>query len=280
MTRLFAATLLLAASTPAAAADWEASAWVGPSFPFYEQSFSFDPGALDVPFPEATIRQRSVYSLDGRGGVSLGLSLARQGRIAGVEARLDTADVHVETRGAQYDVSARLPAPIGAVSTVVDLGTGTGDLARLTPLSLNVRLRAPGRLAPFASAGLSYLPGFRFVIRQRIGAALPFVGGSGLDVAEVEIPAEAVPGEEDGEGRFGWNAGAGLRQTVSPRVALAVEGRYFSFQRQTLHWGAPRGSSALPALQREIVRQVTSRLEPVRFNPAFFQAVAAVSLRF
>ena len=129
----------------------------------------------------------------------------------------------------------------------------------------------------FASGGVSYLPGFRFEIRQLLEASIG--DGPLLPLAEVVLPAEALP-EEEGDGRWGWNAGGGLQWSVNDRVRLLAEGRYFWFQRQTLFWGEPSGTGTLPSLQRDIVRQLTDELDPVRFNPTFFQATAGIVLAF
>jgi opacity protein-like surface antigen len=269
--------LLCAFAAPvASAADWEVAVHGGTTFPFYEQSFEFDPGSVAI--PGTTVTEEGVFRLDGKGGLALGASLSVQGRVLGLEARLDTADVRVETIGARYEISTRLPPPLPNVTTTVDLGGGDLDLERLRPVSLNLRFRSPGRTSFVASGGISYLPAFRFVVRQGVSIRLPFLA-SGTDVAHITLPAEALPGD-DSEGRLGWNAGAGLHYAFGPRLALVVEGRYFRFQRQTLEWGEPESSIPLPQFQAEIVRQVAERLDPVRFNPTFFQASAGLALRF
>ena len=270
------ALALLLAATGVQAAEWEAAVHAGPTFPFYEQSFEFDPGGITGP-GGVTIDEHGVFRLEGRGGIALGASLAFHPVPAlGLEARVDTADVDVTTGGASYDVRANVP-PFGQLSTTVAFTEGEGDLERLRPLSLNLRLRSPGDFGVFASGGVSYLPGFRFVIRQPIEASLG--DGPLVPVGEVGLPAEALP-EEEGDGRWGWNAGGGLQWRVAARVRLQAEGRYFRFQRQTLFWGEPEGTGPLNALQRDLVRQITADLEPARFNPTFFQATAGVALSF
>ena len=271
------ALALLLSATAVQAGEWEAALHVGPTFPFYEQTFEFDPGAVTGP-GGVTIDEEGVFRLEGRGGISLGASLAFHPVPAfGLEARIDTADVDVTTDGVSYDVRASLPPPIGTLRTTVAFTEGEGDLERLRPVSLNLRVRSPGALGVFASGGVSYLPGFRFVIRQPVEASLG--DGPQLPVGEVSLPAEALP-EEEGDGRWGWNAGGGVQWRVAPRVRLQAEGRYFYFQRQTLFWGEPEGTGPLNALQRDLIRQITAQLDPVRFNPTFFQATAGVALSF
>jgi opacity protein-like surface antigen len=270
-----AAVTLLLAALPAAAGDWEVAAWAGPTFPGFEQSFEFDPGRVTI--PGVIVDEAGVFRMDGRGGIAFGGSLAfHPVPVLGIEARLDTADVDVTTSGAQYDLRANVP-PFGPVRATVAFTEGEGDLERLTPVSLNLRLRAPGPLGLFASGGVSYLPGFRFEIRQPVEAALG--DGPLLPIGEVTLPAEALPGEE-GEGRWGWNVGGGLQVQVAPRVRLLAEGRYFWFQGQTLFWGEPEGSGALAGIPGEIVRQIAGELEPVQFKPTYWQATAGVALRF
>ena len=274
--KILAVLLTLALPAAATAADWEAAIFAGPTFPFYEQSFEFDPGSITGP-GTIVVDEQGVFRLDGNGGLSVGASLAFYPASAfGLEARIDTADVDVGTEGARYDVRANIP-PFGNLRTTVAFTEGEGDLERLRPLSLNVRLRTPGTLSAFASGGASYLPGFRFVIRQPIEASLG--DGPLVPVGEVSLPAEALP-DEEGDGRWGWNAGGGFQWTAGPRVKVFAEGRYFYFQRQTLFWGEPQGSGTLDVLQRDLVRQITEDLEPVRFNPTFFQATGGISFSF
>jgi len=281
--RLLLATCLLAGFARGAAAEgWELTASAGKVFPFYDQTFEYDPGALASPIPGATLEQRGVFRLDARGGLALNLALARDlGRHAALEARLDTADVSVNTIGARYHLRANLPAPLPPLSTDVDLGTGTVDLERLRPLSLDLKLQGGRRARVAVSAGASWLPGFRLVVSQAIGIGLPGLTGSrlALDVAQVGLTAEALPSER-GQGRFGGNAALSIGVPLGGRVTLVLDGRYFRFQKQTLQWGRAQTSSALPAVQESLVRQVESRLEPVVFNPTFFHTSLGLALGF
>ena len=283
MARLVLAACVLALLTrPAGAEGWEIAVSAGRVFPFYKQSFTYDPGALASPIGGATLEQRGAFRLDARGGLALNLSIARRiGSRAAVVARLDTADVQVDTTGAQYRLQLNLPAPLPPISTDVDLGTGTVDLERLKPLSLDVEVHTGKRLRVAASAGPSWLPAFRFVVNEGIGVGLPGLGASrlGLDVGQVTLSAEALP-TDTGQGRFGVNAGMTADWPIGRRASVRVDGRYFRFQKQTLQWGRATTTGALPAIEEDLVRQVESRLEPVVFNPTFFHASAGVALRF
>ena len=277
-----AIVLAAAAASPLAAEDWEITASAGKVFPFYDQTFEYDPGALASPIPGATLEQRGVFMLDARGGVALNLALTRDlGRHVALEARLDTADVRVQTIGARYHLRANLPAPLPPLSTDVDLGTGTVDLERLRPLSLDLKLQGGRRPRLAVSAGVSWLPGFRLAVNQAIGIGLPGLSGSrlALDVARVGLTAEALPSER-GQGRLGGNAALSVGVPLGRRLTLVLDGRYFRFQKQTLHWGRAQTSGALPAIQENLVRQVEARLQPVVFNPTFFHTSLGLALGF
>ena len=279
--RLLIAACLFAGVTRTATADgWEITVTAGKVFPLYNQMFEYDPGALAPPIPGSTLEQRGVFTLDARGALALNLALARDlGRHAAVEARLDTADVSVDTIGARYRLRVNLPAPLPPLSTDVDLGTGNVDLKRLRPVSLNLKLQTGHRARLAVSGGASWLPELEFVVNQTIGASLAGLGRSvSLDVARVALRAEALP-SESGQGRWGGNAGLAF-EVRTGRAVLVAEGRYFRFQKQTLQWGRAQTTGALPAIPEDLVRQIESRLEPVVFNPAFFHASLGLALRF
>jgi hypothetical protein len=261
----------------AARADWEFAVHGGPTFPFYQQSIAFDPGPISGA-AGAVITQSGEYRLDGRGGLSFGAALAYHPHPAvGLELRVDTADVDVRTGGSSYRF--RVPVPLfGTFDSTVSFTEGEGDLKRLRPVSLNLRLRSPGAFRVTASAGVSYLPVFRFAIRQPIAAGFGS-GGPQVEVAEILLPAEALP-EQEGDGRWGVNGGVGLQIPIGAHLHVQADGRYFTFQRQTLYWGEPQATGALTPLQDELVREITARLDPARFNPTFFQATVGLALSF
>jgi hypothetical protein len=276
---------VLALAAPAAGAageGWQIAISGGKVFPFYGQTFEYDPGPLASPIVGATLEQRGAFSLDARGGLALNLAVARDlARHLAIEARLDTADVSIRTTGARYRLTANLPAPLPPLATDVDLGTGTVDLERLRPLSLNLKAGVGDRTRLSVSAGASWLPAFRFVVDQAVGIGLPgFIGSRlSLDLGRVALRAEALPSEQ-GQGRLGFNAGLALTRPIGAHLALLAGGRYFRFQQQTLHWGRSETTGVLPAIQEDLVRQVESRLEPVVFNPTFFHASLGLAFRF
>ena len=137
MRLLFATCLFAGLARGAAAEGWQLTVSAGKVFPLYSQMFEYDPGTLAPPIPGATLEQRGVFTLDARGALAFNVALARDlGRHAALEARLDTADVTVDTIGARYRLRVNLPPPLPPLSTDVDLGTGEVDLKRLRPLSL------------------------------------------------------------------------------------------------------------------------------------------------
>lgn len=271
-----AALLVLGLLLPAHARAGEVTLTVlaGKDFPFYDQTFVYDPGRVDVGLREVTVEPLQPFRLDAAGGLALSAALAAYvNDHLGVEARMDTADVTVDSVGARYRVRARIAAGLPVLETTADLGRGVVDLKRLRPLSLNLKLRTGGATSLGVSGGVSWLPEFTFALEQglAVGGAVP-VGTAGLRAA-------ARPAGRD-EGRLGANLGGEVARRVSPRVTLLAEFRYFAFQKQTLEWGDVETTGVLPLLEGALVDAIVGGLGPVRFNPTFFQAAVGVSVRF
>jgi len=280
-TRLWLALAgLAAAPAPAQAERVELAIHAGATIPFYEQSFRYDPGTLVPRIPGLTIEQQGSFGLDARGALAAGASLAwHLNRVLGLEARIDTADVDVRALGARYEVRVDLPPPLPGFSTDVELGSGTVELERLRVLSLNLKLRTPGPLVLAVSGGASYLPNLSLEARQTVGLGVTGVNGgrSTVDVATLVLRARAAPSSD--EGRLGANAGLRIQLALSSRASLFAEGRGFVFARHTIAW--ERGEDRLLSpVEEALVRELEARLEPVDFNPTFFQMVAGLALRF
>jgi hypothetical protein len=274
--------LIAAALLPlgASAGELEISAHIGPTFPFYKQAFEFDPGVLSGLPANVTVEQEDIFRLDARGGLALGAAASYQfSPWLGLEARVDTADVRVRITGARYLIRLDLPTPLPDLASELDLSSGDANLHRLHPVSLNLRARSAGRTRVGVSAGLSYLPSFRFEIAQGVRLQprepLPLPATT----AVVTLPAEALPGERD-QGRLGVNAGLFVQVGINERVALQAEGRYFHFRKQTLFWGTPGIEPRLPVVEQTIVEEIAGRLDPAEFNPTFFQLTAGLAIRF
>lgn len=281
--RLLPPLALLASLPPlaATAGGVELAGYVGPSLPFYEQSFRYDPGTVTIPVPGISLRQDGVFGLSAQGGLAVGGGLTWYfAGPAGLEARVDTARIDVQTLGARYNVRLDLPEPFPPISTDVDLGSGNVSPETLTPLSLNLKLRTPGTLRFVLSGGVSYLPSLALTVRQTVGLGVTSFDGtrSTIDIATFALRAEAQP-EGEGQSRLGFNVGGGLQIGIGAHVSLVAEGRYFYFQKQTLNWSRA-STRALSALEETFLREVEKRLEPVTFNPAFFQATGGIAVTF
>jgi hypothetical protein len=268
--RTFGALLALLAVAPATggAGDLEISGWVGPSLPFYSQSFRYQPPAVP-PLPGVGVEQVGEFRFDASGGVSFGAGVAWHfaGPI-GVELRVDSGAIDVTQEGARFRVSVRPPAPLPPLS--FDVATqGTITLGRLLPVSLNLRYRGGGRVGFVASAGVSYLPSLDFAVTQELGiGAIGGVGG-------IELPTLPLEAGGQIDGFWGVNAGLGVRLRLSDAVSANVEGRGFFFGERELEWQIDRFPLS-PELG-EVLRQ---QLDPIRFTPGFFQATAGLSVQF
>jgi hypothetical protein len=64
---------------------------------------------------------------------------------------------------------------------------------------------------------------------------------------------------------------------IAPRVSLVAEGRGFLFRKRRAEWvptSAPRSS-----IEEALEQELRDRLPAVDFNPTFFQATIAISVR-
>ncbi len=268
--RTLGALLALLVLLPATggAGDLEISGSVGPSLPFYSQSFQYSPPPVP-PLPGFGVEQVGEFRFDASGGVSFGAGLAWQfaGRL-GVELRVDSGAIDVTQEGAHFRVSVRPPAPLPPLAFDVET-QGKVALDRLLPISLNLRYRGGGRVGLVASGGLSYLPSVGFAVTQELG--LGAVGG----VGGIELPTLPLEAGGQIDGFWGVNAGLGVRFRLSDAVSANVEGRGFFFGERELEWKVDR----FP-ITPEIGELLRQQLDPVRFTPGFFQATAGVSVRF
>lgn len=268
----------------ASAGGFELNAWGGKALPFADRTFFYDPGQIRLGVPGVQVTRRNGFTVDAAGGLAAGGSLTFYfAPHAGLELRVDTADVDAQTVGARYAVSATLPPPFPSpFERDVDLGRGVVDLERIHPVSLNLRLRTDGPTRFIVSVGASYLPELHLSARQPVGLGLPGFNGTAPNpsVANVTLAAQALPGVDGGEGRFGVNAGAGLQFRLGGAVSLTAEGHYFYFQPQTLHWTPSTSDTPLPPLENAVVAAIERALPPAKVNPEFFQATAGLSITF
>jgi len=282
--RLNLPVVALAALLPTAASaegNLEVTGYLGTSFPFYSQSFTYSPGPVSLSIPGLTITQEGVFKMDGSGGLVLSGGVAYYfGGVIGIEGRLDTVKLNVDTTGAKYDVRLTLPGLPQPFTASLDLGTGTADLSTLKPWSLNLKLRTPGPVRLFVSGGVSRLPALEFTVNQNIGlgATALNVITSKLDVGTVRLKGALVP--QEGESRWGANAGGGLQLGLGPRVALVAEARFFYFGERTYDWSAVPTDRFLAGLEQRLLDATKQRLPAVKFKPQFFQATGGVSISF
>jgi hypothetical protein len=260
--------LLLLSPTTSGAGQLEISGWVGPSLPFYSQSFHYQPPAVP-PLPGVSVEQLGEFRFDASGGVSFGAGVAwHPAGALGVELRLDSGAIEVTQDGALFRVTVRPPAPLPPLALDVET-EGAVTLDRLMPISLNLRYRGGGRVGLVASAGLSYLPGLDFAVSQELGiGAIGGVGG-------IELPTLPLEAGGQIDGFWGANAGLGVRFRLSEAVSAHVEGRGFFFGERELDWRIDQ----FP-LSPELGEALRQQLGPIRFTPGFFQATAGLSVRF
>jgi hypothetical protein len=265
----------------ASAGSLELAGWVGPTFPFYDQTFRYDPGLVTVPVPGVSVRQEGSFAFHGRGGLALGGGATFYlVPVLGIEGRLDTADVKIQPEGGTFNVSADLPAPLPDLSTQVSVGSGAVNVRRATPFSVTLKLRTPGPVAFAVSGGLSYLPALDLVLTQRVGLGVMGLGlgTNEVTVATLGLRAETQPDGPE-EGRLGVNGGAGLQFGIGGKLRLFADGRFFYFKNRARVWGRA-DTGGLSPLEETLLREVESRLEPVEFRPTFFQATAGLSVTF
>jgi hypothetical protein len=279
MKRFAAALGVLLLPASASAAGLELVGYLGPVLSPYDQSVQLDPGGLVLP-GGGVVPTGQALRLDATGGNALGAALTLYlADWVGLEVRIDAAKIDLEVTGATYRVVVDLPAPLPDATGDLELGSGPMDMERIHPLSLNLKLRTPGRVGLVLSGGLSYLPELRVVSAQAVQLRAVQVAGvpAGSVLATVGLRAEAVP-EQVENGRYGANAGLGLQIGLGEHVALVGEARGFVFREHRLEW--QRAGGSLAPLEQALAGELERRLAPVEFNPNFFQVTAGLSLSF
>jgi len=252
---------LLFAVAPCRAAEIELALSAGVTLPFYSQHWTTTTVLPPVSIPGLSLVQDGTFGLEASGGSSFGAALGIQlAGPLGLELRVD--DAAIELTPTQPSFRLQLTPPLPPVDTSLS-PQGSVVVDRVTPISLNLRLRTGGRVRLGFSAGVSYLPSFSLLATERL--SLP-----GVSVAV--SAGGTLPG------RFGGNAGVGLSIALAPHVALLADARGFGFVKTTLEWsGASTGAAPIDAL---LLQQLQKRLSPIEFNPGFFQATAGLAVRF
>ena len=279
MRKAFAILLsALAAPSLAGAGELELTGYLGHTFPFYSQSFRYDPGPVTVPIPGVTVEQGGSFELKASGGTAFagGVTFYVTDGF-GFEVRLDHADITVDTQSSAYNVRVGLPAPIDPVVASLTLTEGTVDLNAATPLSLNLKLRSGGHVRFTVSGGASRLGDLEATVEQTIG--LGVIGfnldENNLQIGTIGVKATGIAGASS----WGGNLGLGLQIPLGQHAALVLEGRGFYFPKRTLEW-EPVLDRPLSAIEKELLARVQERLPPVEFEPWWVQASAGLSIRF
>jgi hypothetical protein len=256
----------LAAAVPAGAGQLELAGYGGYTFPFYNQTFEYDPGPVTVPITGVTVDEGGTFALEASGGFALAVGAAFYVTDGfGFELRYDHADMTVETRSSTYSVKVGLPSPLDPVVADLTLTDGTADLKAAAPFSLNLKLRTPGRVKLTVSGGASHLGDLEFTTRQTIGLGVIVfnLAESHLDVSTIGIKATATAGQSS----WGGNLGLGL------------EGRGFYFPKRTVEW-EPVVDRSLNTLELALLARVQERLPTVEFKPWWVQATVGFAIRF
>ena len=271
--------LLAVLATPAVggAAEFELTGYAGYTFPFYSQTFTYDPGPVTVPIPGVTVDQGGSFALEASGAPAFagGATFYLTGGL-GLEVRYDRADLTVDTKASSYTVRVGLPAPLEPVVADLALAQGTADLKAAAPFSINLKLRTPGSVRFFLSGGASHLGDLEFTVRQTVG-----LGVIAFDLLEshVDVGTIGVKGTGVAESSWGGNLGLGLQIAIGEHAALVVEGRGFYFPKRKVEW-APVVDRALSPIELALLARLQERLPPVEFEPWWVQATAGFAVRF
>jgi hypothetical protein len=270
----------LAAPVLTVAGELELAGFAGYTFPFYSQTFAYGPGPVDIPIPGVEIEQGGEFELKASGGLVLagGLTFFATDRF-GLELRLDSADMSVDTRSNTYSVRVDLPPPHDPVLADLELEKGRAEMRALTPWSFNVKLRSGGESARFtASGGLSRLGSLDVTIEQTVALGVVAVN---LETNELEIATLRLRGTTSAETGSSWggNLGLGIQINIGERGALVLEGRAFYFPKRTIEW-EPVIEEPLPPLQELLLERVLDSLDPIEFKPWWAQATIGVAIRF
>jgi hypothetical protein len=268
---------VLAAPALADAAELEVTGYAGYTFPFYSQTFKYDPGPITVPIPGVTVDQGGSFALEASGAPAFagGVAFYLAGGL-GLELRYDRADLTVDTKASSYTVRVGLPAPLEPVVADLALAQGTADLKAAAPFSLNLKLRTPGSVRFFLSGGVSHLGDLEFTVQQEVG-----LGVIAFDLVEsnIRVSRIGVKGTGVAESSWGGNLGLGLQIPIGEHGALVLEGRGFYFPKRKVEW-EPVVDRPLNAIELALLARLQERLPAVEFEPWWVQATAGFAIRF
>ncbi len=276
----FLVTTLALPSLAVAGGEVEIGGFAGYTFPFYSQTFKYDPGPATIPIPGVTIQQSGSFELKASGGPVFGATVGLfPVDPVGFELRFDNADVTVKTQSPSYHVHVALPSPLPPVDTNLSIKTSEADISAAKAFSLNLKLRSPGETRVYLSGGVSYLPDQGFSMQQQVALGVTEVNQitNELKVATLTLRAKRKPG--DSTSKWGLNAGVGFRLPLGEHGGLVLEGRGFYFPKQTYQW---EGVVTTPVgdLEQQYLNRLLQRLDAVEFKPWWVQVTAGVCYRF
>jgi hypothetical protein len=272
---------VLALPSLAAAGEVEIGGFAGYTFPFYSQTYKYDPGPVTVDIPGVSIQQNGSFELKASGGPVFGgaVGLFPVDPI-GFELRFDSANLTVKTQSPSYHVIATLPPPLAPVTANLTLKESQAKLSSAKPFSLNLKLRTSGNTRVFLSGGISYLPDLGFSLEQTVALGVSTVNlvTSNLEIATITLRAKRKPGDPKSS-HWGGNAGLGFRVPLGEHGGLILEGRGFYFPKQTFEWEGVV-DTPLGAVQKQLLDRVLERLDSVEFKPWWVQVTIGVCYRF
>jgi hypothetical protein len=254
--------VLLAAPHHATAQTFDLTLFGGLAYPLYDERLTFQPPAPALSGVEVTVAESPI--LRGDGGPVFGAALALEFGMIGIEGRFDSVAAGLEFTGARYDLRGTT-FPLQGLTASIVASPGRFDAERISLLSLNARIRTPGRISLVASGGVSYLPDIDISGSVPLSVDAPQLPPLGFDAA---LTLHGVPGRS--EHRLGLNGGAGLR--VGGRVAVHAEVRGFYFRDYELLFASADGP--------ELLDDLLADADPVSFSPVFVNAQIGVVIRF
>jgi hypothetical protein len=277
---LVALLALLALPALALAGEVEIGGFAGYTFPFYSHTFEYDPGPVSVDIPGVSIEQSGSFKLKASGAAVFGGTVAYYPvDVLGLEARLDSGDLNVQSENPSYHVHVTLPPPLAPVDTNLSLKTTQASLRSANPLSLNLKLRTGGDTRVYLSGGISYLPNMSFSVEQTaaLGVSAVNLETGNLEIATITLRAKRKPG--DIKNSWGGNAGLGVRIPLGEHGGLILEGRGFFFPKQTFQWEGVV-DTPLDEVEQKLLDRVLERIDPVEIQPWWVQATLGVCYRF
>jgi hypothetical protein len=266
---LIAVLALLATAATTEASGFEVALFTGPTFATYKQTFSFASGSPQVQLARLTVKESPSLEAEG-GGLAYGFGATFfLSSTFGLEGRLDSVDIDLQSFGGNYTLE--LGPPGSPVATLpVTLGDGQTDLQRVKPLSLNLRFQSHGRVGIGLSGGISYMSATAIT-------ANPTLTVANLN-ASFPISLTATPVDPD-QGHLGFNGGLTIQVRIAGGFSVLAEGRGFTFKRQELKWES-KETGALSATEKALLSSIAAQLDIPEFTPGFWTVRGGLAFRF